>query len=355
MDFSGSTKNKVLSHSLLWAGYFAFENILAWGYSGRFPEPIAASSHFVLNIGLFYLLYLFTFPNLRWRHAVQALLSSLMLIMTAMFFIGAKFLLDRLLICVDLVPQDNNTTHLQQASGFLYRAIAFAFPALGLYNLLRYDQEKTEKTKFVYMHFNKMLEEQAAEKLISDHSRMMLNRHIDYHALYATFNYLNTCMNKNEKSGKMAISLLSDLFRYTTSSKSQLAVVSLREELKQLKTQLALKELIGGKGTFVRVELPDKDHSIPRSILMPLLVKLIKHCDISDSQSAAKIFTQVENQMIYIFFSNFTIMPLAPEMKNELVLLDEYLGKKYNGLVTVSDYRNHGKLDIIITIPILNL
>jgi len=355
MDFSGSNKNKVVSHSLLWAGYFVFENILAWGYSRQFPEPIGAFSHFALNIGLFYLLYLYTFPNLKWKQPFQAVISSIHLLMTAAGFVGAKFLLDALLINIEVAPINTNTSFLEQASGFLYRATAFAFPALGLFNLIRYDKEKTAKTAFVYAHFNKMLEEQAAEKLISDNTKTMLNGHIDYHALYATFNYLNTRINKSEKSGKMAISLLSDMFRYTTSAKSQLAVVSLREELKQLKIQLALKELIGGKGTFILVEIPDKDSYIPRSIIMPLFVKLLKRCDISNSQSAAQIFTQIKNQMIYIFFTNFTIMPLAPEIKNELLLLNEYLGKKYKGLATVRDYRNHGKLDIIINIPILSL
>jgi hypothetical protein len=352
MDFSGSNKNKVVSHSLLWAGYFAFENILAWSYSGHFPEPITAFSHFALNIGLFYLLYLYTFPKLRWRHPLQGLLSALHLIITVTAFIGAKFLLDILLIFVELAPRDNGTTYLQQASGFLYRAIAFAFPALGLFNLIRYDREKTAKTAFVYAHFNKMLEEQAAEKLLSDNTKTMLNGHIDYHTLYGTFNYLNTRMNKNEKPGRMAISLISDMFRYTTSRKSQQALVSLREELKQLKSQLALKELIGGKRAFIRLEIPDKDYLIPRSIIMPLFLKLIKSSDISNSQNAAQIFTQNKNEMIYILFANFVMMPPAPEMQKELLLLNAYLAKKYKGLAAARDYHDHGKLDVIINIPI---
>lgn len=338
-------------HVALWTGYFVFEFVLARIYSGEWSSLINAISHFGINTTLFYTLYLTVFPKLSWTGYLAKAVSLMKILATITLFVLTKFSLDFFLLILQGEPIAMSNFELRDAAGHLYRATAFAFPAIGMYNLIRFNQEKELKTSFVYTQFNKMVKERTVQKLTLIHNTSMLNGHLDYHCLYSTVNYIDTRIAKKDQDGKRTVGLLIEMLRYTTSGEWQKRFVSLIGELEQLEIRKALKEIREDKSVFINIQIPNADYYVPKSILMPVFLKLLKHCDVQNECSSAKVIVETRGECSIIHFDAFPYHYQAKELVDELLLLNEYLQAVFDAEDLVTHNFSNNLIQIAIEIP----
>lgn len=319
----------VIWHIALWAGYFIFEYLLAWGYVGVMPQIMSSLAHFTVNIVLFYVLYKITFPRLSWSNPKSIAISAALILLVASIFVAMKVVVDMLLMLGTGHEIGQKLFSMQSITGYFYRSAAFAFPAIGIYNLLRFEKEKQNKLLFIQSQYNKMLEDQITQGLLDRHKGTMLNDHIDYHFFFSMMSFISSRLIKTDQIGRQVINQFVDVLRYTTSTKSAATMLRLSDELDQLSIRLELKNIIASQPIYLKISRPGIDYIIPKSLLMPLFITLLKNCEFTGEKLVPTLSVKETDQMLSIIFENLKAHFLSAELKTEFASLDAYLKGRF--------------------------
>lgn len=286
----------VFRHIIVWAIFITYEIVLLHLTSGVKTNWLYIIIYYLLNIGLFYfnafVILNYAFFKTRRSYLIVVLLT----VAEIAVYLLIKLFMDEEFFGVKGLHSYKLYVLMNAWRGIYFIGLSIAYWSSLSFIRFRERAHQIEKQQLI----------ERAEKLELENryvrtENAYLQNQISPHLLFNSLNFIYRSVYKLSKRAGAGVMLLSELLRYSLVTAEAGQLVSLSEELLQVKQLLELNQLrFHGKLyiEYLNITLLSEEKIIPL-VLVTLAENLIKHGDLSDPDNPGKISVENHNRKLH--------------------------------------------------------
>lgn len=285
------------THIIAWLSFIIYECTILGFYSGKFAGFWDYAIHYAVNIGLFYLHAHFVLPKATVPKQNTFWKVPLFITLEVVTYFIVMLTVDAL---IDLNPKlleiERSLTDRQVYLGTIFRATYFIAFSTGYYFLRQFILASKRANKLESERLNNIIEIQRIE-------HDLLKSQINPHFLFNTLNFIHNNTRKISPSTAQAITILSDMMRYSASIKEEFILL-----IEQIDNIIRLHHIKKGSNLNIEFHYSNEITSLRfvPFVVITLVENIFKHGNLSPEAPKASINMRIENEMFILETSNST-------------------------------------------------
>jgi sensor histidine kinase YesM len=319
-------------HFLVWAIFICYETLLAGLVLGRFGSFINYSTHYSLNVLLFYLFAHKVLPLSlsASRKGVYVFLGILLVI--GSYLVAVACLDSFLYNYTDSLRIDSLVFNASYWARNLWRCCYFVGFSTGYFYLSTYIQQKNRASELETEKLISIIDQQKTQAELIKVQNEFLRVRINPHFLFNTLTFLHGSTRNSMPRVAKTILLLSEIMRYSLKNEIKDENLLIEEvehiknfiELHKIRSECKLYFNIYSKGNFEEINFPPL-------ILLTLTENIFKHGVLTDSQHPAEIYIAVLEEQLTIRTRNIrTHVPPPVSYNLGVKTIKKVLEQKYS-------------------------
>ena len=153
---------------------------------------------------------------------------------------------------------------------------------------------------FLFVNVERNIQYEADEKELKEARVKMMVSQIQPHFVYNTLSSISTLIEVDPEKAQRALDSFTDYLRVNFSSLTQTGVITFEEELKHIKTYVALEKMRFNDRLNVIYDIQVTNFSLPPLCVQPLVENAIKHGVLKKIEGGTVILKTYENKTAYM-------------------------------------------------------
>jgi sensor histidine kinase YesM len=286
-----SLTSVIYAHIIGWSIFITYELTAIFIVAHHLTSIVDTSSHYLLNIGLFYFNSLVVFPKTYRSKALSQIPLIGGIVFELLLYLFLVYLLNNTLQHFHFIISRTTAdlTSFLVANG--YRAIFFMLLSTGYWLGTYLLKSRTEIDELIQQNLIDKNEQLELQKKIIVSENAFLKAQINPHFLFNSLNFIYNTVHKSSPKAAEAVILLSDITRYSLRKSDANGQMSIHEEIEQINNLIELNQLRFNGELQIRFEigLITPSFTIPPLLLVSFVENIFKYGKLNDPETPAVI------------------------------------------------------------------
>jgi two-component system LytT family sensor kinase len=294
-------KTVVFRHMLFWLIFISYELAYLHFTVGLQATFFHFVIYYLLNIGLFYFNAYVILDFAFFRTVKPYLISIALILLELAGYLAIKFTLDLLL-------SNNPKSHTDQLKHTelyvitnIWRAIYFIGLSIAYWSMLSFLRVRERNHQIETEQLKTLAKNLELENKYMSVENAYLQNQISPHLLFNSLNFIYTAVRGLSENAGKGVTRLSELMRYSLVSADDSRTVLLTEEVAQLENLVELCRMRFENEFFLRFSKKGRMTGIRiiPLILITLVENMMKHGDLGEKQSPARITLEARENTLF--------------------------------------------------------
>ena len=343
----------IYAHIIGWGIFITYELTAIFIVAHHLTSIVDTSSHYMLNIGLFYFNSLLIFPKSYRSKSINQFPLIGGIVFEVILYLCLVYLLNNTLHHFHFIISrtTDDLTSFLVANG--YRAIFFILLSTGYWLGTYLLKSRTEIDELIQQKLIDRNEQLELQKKIIVSENSFLKAQINPHFLFNSLNFIYNTVHKSSPTAAEAVILLSDITRYSLRKSDANGQMPIHDEIEQINNLIELNQLRFNGELQIRFEigLITPSFTIPPLLLVSFIENIFKYGKLNDPETPAVISIKETDGVVQFRSKNIIQKRKGTEgygvgMENTKLRLNNIFANKHRLDIATIDNMYTVELDI---------